>query len=313
MQMQAQQISDISLLKPSDYYRSKHPDLFSDTIIESEPLLTKDFLEYYLDTLTNRKQEIVFEDFCRRLAEVEICPNLQPQTGPVGGGDSKTDASTYPVSPLLAERCYWGRPNPPMNEDWAFAFSCKRQWKGKVEDDIKKIANLDKKFKRVYFISNQFIRDKARSDEESKLKREYRINVHILDRKWIITKVFEHKHEEIAINSLGIDISRKEKPQIGPKDISRQLELNRLLGMLNQPRIYLGNDYALAQDYLKAAVTARGLGKPRYEIDGLFVKAKNLAIKYGYRGQIIRCCYQHAWTSLWWFDDFRALEDRSCT
>lgn len=298
---------DISLLKPSEYYRSRHPDLFSDTIVKTESLLTKDFFDYYLETLTSRKQEIIFEDFCRRLAEVEICPNLQPQTGPVGGGDSKTDASTYPVSPLLAERCYWGRPDPPTNENWAFAFSCKKQWKGKAKDDVKKIANLDKKFKRVYFISNQFIRDKTRADEELRLNEEYKIDVHILDRTWIITKVFEHKHEEMAIDSLGIDVPKKEKPQLGPNDTSRQLEYDRLLKMLHQPGIYSGNDYALAQDYLKTAVIARGLGKPRHEIDGLFVKAKKLAIKYGYRGQIIRCCYQHAWTGLWWFDDLNAL------
>lgn len=300
---------DISLHKPSEYYRSRHPDLFSDTIIKTEPLLTKDFLEYYLETLTSRKQEMIFEDFCRRLAGAEICPNLQLQTGPVGGGDSKTDASTYPVSPLLAERCYWGRPDPPTNENWAFAFSCKKQWRGKVRDDVKKIANLDKGFKRIYFISNQFIRDKARADEESRLKHEYGIDIHILDRTWLISKIFEHKHEEIALDTLGIDVPEKEKPQLGPNDTSRQLEYDRLLKMLNQPEIYLGNDYALAQDYLKIAVTARGLGKPRYEIDGFFVKAKSLAIKYGYRGQIIRCCYQHAWTSLWWFDDLNSLAD----
>jgi hypothetical protein len=307
--MHKQQMPDISFLKPSEYYRSRHPDLFSDTIVKTESLLTKDSFEYYLETLTSRKQEIIFEDFCRRLAEVEICPNLQPQTGPVGGGDSKTDASTYPVSPLLAERCYWGRPDPPTNENWAFAFSCKKQWKGKAKDDVKKIANLDKKFKRVYFISNQFIRDKTRADEELRLNHEYKIDVHILDRTWIITKVFEHKHEEMAIDSLGIDVPKKEKPQLGPNDTSRQLEYDRLLKMLHQPGIYLGNDYALAQDYLKIAVIARGLGKPRHEIDGLFVKAKKLAIKYGSRGQIIRCCYQHAWTGLWWFDDLDALEE----
>lgn len=308
-EMQEQQMPDISLLKPSEYYRSKHPDLFSDTIIKTEPSLTKGFLEYYLDTLTSRKQEMVFEDFCRRLAEVEICPNLQPQTGPIGGGDSKTDASTYPVSPFLSERCYWGRPDPPVNEDWAFAFSCKKKWKGKVRDDVKKIANLDKTFRRIYFISNQYIRDKDRANEESRLRHEYGIDIHILDRNWIVTRVFEHKHEEIAIDSLSIDVPKKEKPQLGPNDTSRQVEFDRLLKMLNQPEIYLGNDYALAQDYLKIAVTARGLGKPRYEIDGFFFKAKNLATKYGYRGQIIRCCYQHAWTSLWWFDDLNALDN----
>ena len=129
----------------------------------------------------------------------------------------------------LRKRCYWGRPDPPTNENWAFAFSCKKQWKGKAKDDVKKIANLDNKFKRVYFISNQFIRDKTRADEELRLNHEYKIDVHILDRTWIITKVFEHKHEEMAIDSLGIDVLKKEKPQLGPNDTSRQLEYDRFL------------------------------------------------------------------------------------
>lgn len=309
MWMHEPQMPDISLLKPSEYYRSKHPDLFSDTVINTEPSLTKDFFEYYLETLTNRKQEMIFEDFCRRLAEAEICPNLQLQTGPVGGGDSKTDASTYPISPLLAERCYWGRPGPSVRENWAFAFSCKKQWKGKYRDDVKKIANLGKKFKRIYFISNQFIRDKTRADEESRSKHEYGIDTHILDRTWIIAKVFEHKHEEMAMDSLSINLTKKEKPLLGPNDTSRKLEYDRLLKRLNRPEIYLGNDYALAQDYLKIALTARGLGKSRYEIDGFFVKAKRLAIKYGNRGQIIRCCYQHAWTNFWFFDDLNDLDE----
>jgi len=49
------------------------------------------------------EKETEFEEFCRRLVEAEICPNIKPQTGPVGGGDSKVDASTHPISKELAE------------------------------------------------------------------------------------------------------------------------------------------------------------------------------------------------------------------
>jgi len=70
--------------KPSEYMRARRPELFSDSRIESEPLLGRELLEYHLETLTSRKGEAKFEYFCRRLCEREICPNLLPQTGPTG-------------------------------------------------------------------------------------------------------------------------------------------------------------------------------------------------------------------------------------
>ena len=87
--------------KPSKYMRETHPDLFSDSVSISKPVLDKALLEYHLDTLTNRNQENLFEEFARRLIELEICPNIKPQSGPMGGGDGGYDASTHPVSKII--------------------------------------------------------------------------------------------------------------------------------------------------------------------------------------------------------------------
>lgn len=243
------------------------------------------------------------------MSELEICPNLKPQTGSTGGGDSKVDASTYPVSPALVERCYWGSPNLPSNENWAFAFSCKKNWKGKATEDIKKIAGIEQKFAKVFFISSQYIRDKIRAKTELDLSNQYGFEVHILDRTWIIKTVIEHKREEIAIEILNIGVGKIEKPRLGPRDTSRQERVDILLKKIGQPEIYLGNDYALAEDYLQAAILVRNLGKPRHEIDGLFTRSRSLAQKHGYRGQIIRCGYHHAWTTFWWFDDISTFQE----
>jgi hypothetical protein len=296
------------LLKPGEFMYARHPELFSDTPPLLVPVLEKSRLEYYLETLTSRKQEQVFEEFCRRLAELEICPNLKPQTGPTGGGDSKVDTSTYPVAPALVERCYWGTPKPPSDEAWAFAFSCKKRWKEKVAIDVEKIVKLDRKFTKVFFISNQFIRDKVRAQVESVLSKKHGFELHILDRSWIVKTVIEHKREDVAIETLGLRVAETEKPQLGVRDASRQRKFDALLKKVGQPELYYGNDYALAQDYLTAAELARGLGKPRHEVDGLFVRARSLAQKFGYEGQISRCGYHHAWTSFWWFDDPVSLE-----
>jgi len=99
--------------KPSEYLRARRPERFSDTPKVGRHVLSRDLLEYKLGTLTSRKQEGDFEEYARKLAERELCPNLHPQTGPTGGGDSKTDASTYPVAPALTERWYRGSPTPP--------------------------------------------------------------------------------------------------------------------------------------------------------------------------------------------------------
>jgi len=300
--------SEKPLLKPSEFMYYRHPELFSDTPPLKVPVLEKAYLEYYLDTLTSRKQEQIFEEFCRRLAELEICPNLKPQTGPTGGGDSRVDTSTYPVAPALVERCYWGTPKPPSDEAWAFAFSCKKRWREKVKEDVEKIAKLDREFTKAFFISNQFIRDKARAEMESVLSKKHGFELHILDRSWIAKTVIEHKREDVAIETLGLRVPETKKARLGVRDASRQRKFDALLKKVRQPELYHGNDYALAQDYSTAANLARGLGKPRHEVDGLFARARALAQKFGYESQIIRCGYDHAWTSFWWFDDPVSLE-----
>jgi hypothetical protein len=151
-------------LKPSTYYRAARPELFSDSKKSKKTVVTKAFLEFQLDQLTANKKEQEFEEFCRRLAEKEVCSNLVPQTGPTGGGDSKVDAATYPVDERLAERRYWGGRATPTNQDTGFAFSAKKDWRAKVKEDVAKIAALPRKFQRVYFITNQPARDKIRAE-----------------------------------------------------------------------------------------------------------------------------------------------------
>ena len=112
---------------PSQFMRSRRPYLFSDSEISEQAILDPSTLEYHLETLTNRKQELDFEHFARKLAEKEICPNILPQTGPTGGGDSKVDSESYPVSPEISDRWYYSdsKGSGAATERWAFAFSTK--------------------------------------------------------------------------------------------------------------------------------------------------------------------------------------------
>jgi hypothetical protein len=239
--------------KPSTFYRHLHPELFSDSRASKKVLLTKALLEFHLDQLTVNKKEYEFEEFCLRLAEREICSNLIPQTGPVGGGDSKVDASTYPVAAELREQRYWNGKAKPTGEEWAFAFSAKKAWQDKARADIAKIAGVPRKFQKAFFMTNQPAREKVRAKLEAELSSNSGMHVSILDRTWIVRKVLENRLEELAMSCLGLDAGTAQERQRGPRDTAAEQRLHDLLQTLQIPEQAPRSKYALAQDFLEAA------------------------------------------------------------
>jgi hypothetical protein len=292
---------------PITYMRSRHPDLYSDSETVSRFQLTDDILEYRLQTLTNRNQETEFAYFARRLAQKEICPNLRPQTGPVGGGDSKVDSETIPVSSDVAD-VWVGTDSAAATERWAFAFSAKKDWKTKVAQDVEKIAGTNRDYTRIYFITNQFARDKSRAESEDTLTKKFGIPVVILDRSWITKAVLENGRQELAIEALHIDsLKALTERRVGPADRERQQELDELEKAIADPELYAGAQYQLFEDCLRAALLARGLGRPRAEMDGLFIRAQRVAEKSDNNRQRLRVAYNYAWTVIFWFDDYNQL------
>src|SRR5882757_2169944 len=188
--------------------KARRPYLFSDSEVAEQAHLDRSTFEYHLETLTNRKQELDFENFARKLAEKELCPNLIPQTGPTGGGDSKTDSETYPISAELASRWYYADSVGKQGtaERWAFAFSTKEDWKAKVRSDIKGIAETRRPYKVAYFITSRFAKDKDRATIQDELSKAYGFDVWILDRTWIIERVFTNGREKLAIETLRLTV-----------------------------------------------------------------------------------------------------------
>jgi len=292
---------------PSEWMRARHPDLFSDTRVDDAPRLAKAVFEYHLDTLTSRKQEYEFEHFCRKLAEKEICPNLRVQTGPTGGGDSKVDTETYPVAEEITERWWIGSPSAGA-ERWAFAFSAKKAWKPKVKADVDNILSTGRDYKCIYFFTNQFVSDKERSAQEDRLSNHAGIPVHIIDRAWIVEKVFEAGHLELAIAALGIEDARSDKVRhTGPHDVARLAELEELDRQVSDPSCYQGARYQLVEDCLRSAILARGLERPRNEVESRFAHADRRAQDLDYRQQRLRITYKRAWTAYWWYEDYPAF------
>ncbi len=295
-------------MRPSEFLRSRRPELFSDSRLVGEPRLAREVFEYHLDTLTSRKQEIEFEAFCRRLAEKEICPNLLPQTGPTGGGDSKVDAETYPVADDISLRWYVGSPQEAGEGRWAFAFSAKEDWRGKVQQDVKKIAETRRDYSLIYFMTNQFVKDRDRAVVEDALTEKYNIPVRILDRNWITKSIFEHDRLRLAIDALSLTSYDTEAHRVaGPHDVERESELAQLEQQIADPQRYAGVKYQLAEDCLRAALICRGLERPRSEVENQLARTDRIAKRVNHPQQRLRVAYERALTALWWYDDFEEL------
>lgn len=268
--------------------------------------MTKEFLSYHLSTMPSRNGETTFEHFARKLAEAEICPNLVPNTGPTGGGDAKADTETYPVGKDVALRWYHGE-QAAANERWAFAISAKKAWTGKVRNDVAGIVGTKRDYRRIYFITNQPARSKTRADIEDKLSEKYGIAVRVLDLNWILEKVFDNRRLSLAVKALGLSEYEKQVPTPGPRDYERARDLQALDDQISDASRYAGTPHLLVEDCLEGALTARGLGKPRMEVDGRFMQARRAAVTAGSKALEFRVVYNWAWTVFFWFDDFLAL------
>ena len=291
------------LSSPKDYMRKTRPELFSDSILKTKKTLNRSILEYHLETLTKRKEEIAFEHFCRKIAEKEICPNLIPQTGPTGGGDSKVDSETYPVDDEITLRWYTNKEERSSKERWAFAISAKKNWKEKIRSDVKNILTTNRDYKLIYFFSNQFISDKDRAKYEDQLSNMFNIDIRIISREWLVEKVIENNHTDIAIRTLNIEGFEESTKEIGPHDLSRKKKLEKLEANIADVGRYKGVEYQLVEDCLQSALLSRGLEDSRHIIDGKFLRAKRIAGKYNLKSQEFKVTYNHAWTSFWWFKD----------
>ena len=285
-----------------EFMRARRPELYSDTLKVEESEMDRRQFEFHLHSLTSRKEETAFENFARALAEKELCPNLITQTGPTGGGDSKVDSETYPVAASIATLWYEGDPSRSTAERWAFAVSAKAKWKPKIESDVEKIVGTGRPYSLIYFISNQAIRDKARAETEDALKAKYGIEVRILDRSWIVEKVSSHKRWQVVADTLQFELQRTLKAVPGPLDSGRLRDLE----VLDKKIENAAGDrvtFELVEESLQSALLARGLDKPRTEVDGRFERAERMARGIASNRQQHRIWYQRAWTAIWWFND----------
>ncbi len=292
-------------MKPSEFYKIRRPEYFSDSEIISETILPREVLAYELSKISTNQKQDEFETLCRRLAEKFISPNLIPQVGPTGGGDGKTDSETYPVSQSISDRWFVPENGWDKDEKWAFAISAKEAWKGKAKGDIKKIVETKRTYTRVYFMSNQLISSKKKKDAQDDFGREFDIEVFILDGEWIIEHIYNNNIIDVAVDSLNLSSAYKNKEKrLGSNDSFRLKELEKLEQDIVSPDRYFEFDFQLVEDALETAILSRMLEKPREEIEGKFDRAFRFCKKINNTKQWLRIYYQRAWTYLNWYDDY---------
>jgi len=291
-------------LTPNQFMRARRPERFSDSVASDEPVLDRSILEYHLNTITNRSQETAFATFARHLAEREVCPNLLPQTGPTGGGDSKVDSETYPVAEEIALGWHIGMGGEAASERWGFAFSAKKEWKDKVIADVDKAVATGRGYAKIFFVSNQFIRDQARAEVEDELSKKHAVDVRIFDRTWILEKVFENRREALAIEDLQLQTSTRKQIRRGPLDIQREAELVEVEKRIQNAITEGHQGIQFVEDCIEAAGLGRGLERARTEVEGLYERAERAALKYGTSHQRLKSAYQYAWTIYWWYEDY---------
>ncbi|HEX9220845.1 MAG TPA: hypothetical protein VF858_10215, partial [Gemmatimonadaceae bacterium] len=213
----------------------------------------------------------------------------------------------YPVADDLSLTWYVGIGRDAANERWAFAFSAKEDWRAKVQSDVAKIAETNRGYTKVFFVSNQFIKDKTRAEVEDTLRQKHNVDVRILDRTWILDRVFTNHLEELAIEELGIRVARRPEAVKGPLDAERERELaeleQRITTAAHEGRFTL----QFVDDAIDAAKLARNSEPPRTDVEGRLLRAERIAKEHGTTHQRLVAAYERAATAFWYFEDYNAF------
>ncbi|MDM1534547.1 hypothetical protein [Myroides marinus] len=240
---------------PSQFYREIRPEFFSDSKIVAKVILPREQLDYEISQISTNQKHDSFETLSRKLAEKLISPNLIPQVGPTGGGDGKTDSESYPVSNFISNRWYISNNKWNENENWAFAISAKKDWKPKVKSDVKKIVETNRGYTKIFFFSNQKISSRNKTEVQDQIRKEYNVELIILDAEWILEKVYSSQLLNVVIESLNLSITYLEEKIIGSKDSERIKELEELENQINSPNRFFEIDFQLVEDCLESVFT----------------------------------------------------------
>ena len=286
-------------MQPRDLLKKLHPDQFSDSKIVDKVECSREILDFQLSRLSEQNMHFNFEEFIRKLLEREICPNLIEETGPAGGGDGKVDTENFPVSQKIQK--FWWYGHNTENDRWAFAMSLKKDWKTKCNSDIEKIIGIKRGYTKIFFITNQTVKNDKRLEYQDAKKKETGLDIIVLDKTWILDKSLDNKNLDL-LTIIGITTSIKEK-QMGIKDLEKQRRIDEIekklqdystKGILNKDVIELA---------MESAILSRDLEESEITVVGKFNRALRLAREKKDIVDERKILYNLAWYYHWWLND----------
>lgn len=306
MQNANKQTNTGETFSPNSYYREVHPEFFSDTVVQYETPLTAELFDCQMSLLSTKKKQSDFEKFIVAVAKRLITPNIKPQTGPDGGGDGKVDAETYEVSEDISDKWIATEDTALGKEYWAFAISCKKEWKSKVTSDIEKIVKTNRGYTKALFFTNQFVKSSTRAETEEKLSEKFGIKVEIYDASWLSDAVFNNGCLQVALDTLTFSDEYKRKTvKIGANDKKREERLSEIEKTIL--RHIEGMDTEYIDELLETCLLSRALERPKAEVEGRFKRAISECKVHGSKQQMYNIVYEHAWTSFFWYEDIAAV------
>lgn len=292
-----------------EFLKRRRPEKFSDSTIKETGSLDRVVLEHFISTLNTRNQELQFEDFAKRICEKIICPNLLEQTGPVAGGDGKTDTQTFPVSEQSKILWFEGVNDTSDKERWAFAVSTRKDWKKKCHEDVLKIKETNRGYTKVFCITNQSAKSNIRSAVEDTLKTKTEIDVRILDINWLLDQIYKNHFEQLVIDSLSVPTQYKREVIFGENDYKKHKKYEELAEYIREKINPAEISYEQVDIFLEIAELSAELEKPLIETQGLFERAIKISKKFGTNQQLLDAYYQYAWKSQFWMEDFNLFEE----
>ena len=168
----------------------------------------------------------------------------------------------------------------------------------------RKIFNTGRGYVKAYFITNQSVKSNQRSAVEDELTNETGIDIWILDLSWILDQIFSLGLEEMAIETLGIEVDWRREVQIGAADYSRELRLKEIESNIKDKVNFSDIPTKEVSEFLEAAILSKELENSEFETRGRFDRAVAVSDKFGTIFQQFKAHYQYAWAAYWWFEDF---------
>lgn len=304
-------------LKPSELRKILHPEeevkfRYTEELSykEEKQKFTESEIEFLLERLPEKNAHHEFERLAVCLCEAEVCRNIKPATGPVGGGDYGEDASTYKVSDDIKDSYFWiGVGSPNIGNNWLFAFSIQKNWKKKILEDAGKASKRIPIPNRFIFVSSQPIKIKNREDKKKELCEKFGFEVEILDRSWIVHQIVYKGHLDLAFKFLDAPQSFKRKEgfchvsqneQIAPISPEIKKRIEELKGKVTYRTNYLYINHR-AEDLLELADIVKEIDKACAE--RAFHEAIQDARESGIKYLLHRAIYNYFWISFWYWDD----------